>query len=228
MRPRLAQVLSGFAALIIVSTAGDLYAQKKSRGDAEQIAKVALARFQAKDYATAARLFLEAFELSNDPGPLWNAAKAFQTASMFEDAQNAWEAFLGLSKITEKERVEATLFLEAIRAKLKPKPDPKVETATVAVSTPKPNPAIKATPEPQPSTSSNAWWLIGGGGLVAVGSGALWLFAQNQLQDLEDSLVPTIWRVDLLRSAETKPKTSSIKSTGNDNSVLACSSGRQP
>jgi hypothetical protein len=168
---------------------------------AEQVATAALDRFRAKDYATAARLFLEAHELSKSIGPLWNAAKAFHAAHMLTEAKQTWERFLSLSGSTEKEREEARRYLKEIRKQIQAiveaeasdstsSGEPETSTTTVDLALNKSQPkdlpknlVVTVTPK-----DDGAWWLIGGGGVLAVSAGALWFVADQQLAALDEKL----------------------------------------
>jgi hypothetical protein len=172
------------------------------------IAREAVVRFRANDFSEAGRLFLEAFELSKRPAQLYNAAKAFEQASMPEKALELWSRYATLDGLTPKQADEAAEHIRALKeglesaaarkaeahgedARAAPEPaeertiaPPRAQVSRQEVT------AVESTPEPQRESGSPmlSWLLMGAGVELMADALIVWFVAQHQLDDLDRSL----------------------------------------
>lgn len=96
---------------------------------AEELALQARARFQAKDFVEAAKLFMQAYGKDPKPALVFNAARAYEEAGMYGDAAGLFRLFVSISQDADgvakaKERLaalEAKTAPAAGAAKVEPK-----------------------------------------------------------------------------------------------------------
>jgi len=156
------------------------HAQPPELADAEKKARQALVEYQSGQYEAAGRLFLEAWQLSGQPTPLRNAAKAFELAGALDDAIVHWSVFATLPEVSREDREEARRHVLDIREKLqKPVIAPPPEPA------PRPDPAVQKGND---AAVVGTWTLIGSGAALVVTGGALFGVAESQLRDLDVAL----------------------------------------
>src|SRR5262245_17613242 len=88
----------------------------KGKKEAAKLARKAKQHYQRSEFLEAAQLFLKAYELSNVPSQLRNAAKSFEKADALEQALTQWERYRSL-RISRDERLEADAHLDLIHEK---------------------------------------------------------------------------------------------------------------
>ena len=142
--------------------------------DAEVTLQRAAERFRAKDFDTAAKLFMQAYAKTHRPDAVFNAARAYETAGKSGDAAGLFRLYISLTD-------DADGILEARQhlAKLAPKEPavaPQIHApASVAQPLTSPSTTVAVAP-PQPSrlpailTSGCAFVAVAGGvALLLVG-----------------------------------------------------------
>ena len=147
---------------------------------AEILAQRAIAAFRAGEHQQAGELFLRAYQLSGRATPLRNAAKAFETAGLLDQALVHWSVYAALDGLSTADRTEARKHVLEIRKKLgKLPPDrpPDPPSRSLIVSR---------------SVERTAGYAILGTGIAALGTGALlWGLASADLGDLDEQLGTT-------------------------------------
>lgn len=167
---------------LLVSAAAQ--AQPPELADAEQKARQALVEYQSGQFEAAGRLFLEAWQLSGQPTPLRNAAKAFELAGMLDDAIVHWSVFATLPEVSLEDRAEARRHVLDIREKLQ-KPVIKPPPDRPPLVDPQPDPALQGSDD---AAVAGTWTLIGSGAALVITGGALFGVAETQLRDLDVAL----------------------------------------
>ncbi|MEY3014063.1 MAG: hypothetical protein RIT45_2798 [Pseudomonadota bacterium] len=90
---------------------------KRERAEAERLTADAVARFKAKAYDEAARLFMQAYELAREPTSVFNAARAKEDGGRLGEARALYELYLRIGTSPEGV-VDARRRIEAIDARV--------------------------------------------------------------------------------------------------------------
>lgn len=171
--------LTSFTAPLLAKPA-KLTAEEKRHEEAKRHFEEAKLFHKKGDYIKAAAAFMLAYSKSNKPATLYNAARAYQHAGMYEQAIPLFEEYLTRSDATEDGKKDAQKYIEDMKTELEkrknpPPPDPPKVTLPLA-----PTPT---TPEPPPApTKILPWVLISAGSLVALGSTGGLLWAESEFQ----------------------------------------------
>lgn len=168
-------------ALLVSATA---QAQPPGVANAEQKARQALVEYQSGQFEAAGRLFLQAWQLSGQPTPLRNAAKAFELAGVLDDAIVHWSVFATLPEVSMEDRAEARRHVLDIREKLQ-KPVIKPPPAPPSLANPQGDPALQNAND---DAVAGTWALISSGAALVITGGALFGVAETQLRDLDVAL----------------------------------------
>lgn len=136
--------------------------------DAETLAKVAHERFQTKDFASSASLYLQAFAKSKNLTTLFNAGRSYEEAGNKTEAIATFKLYITLAT-----DAEAVLNAKERIAKLEAKPSSVVVQSPVVVrqATPVATPVVKQQGFVQPNSDHTAAWMTSGGAVVALGTG---------------------------------------------------------
>lgn len=169
------------AATLWLAGPGDAAAKAPPPDDtrAEAVVREALAEYQAKHYAKAAELFLEAFELSRRPTPLRNAAKASEQDGQLERALSHWSLYLTLEELGPEDRAEAREHILHVRAQLEARAarvEPPLVVSRAASS------AVSRLP---------AYVGLGTGLVLGVAGAVLFGLGSRDLDDLDEALART-------------------------------------
>jgi hypothetical protein len=188
------------------------FAQSKGKKEAAKLARRAKKHYQRSEFLEAAQLFLKAYELSNVPSQLRNAAKSFEKADALEQAMVQWERYRGL-RISRDERLEADAHIDLIHEKQrKVQVQDQVEAARIAAENarleaeaaknavnearnlpppppPPPEVVIRSTEPKDDSAPIFPWLVIGAGAVLGIVSAVLWAVAQNNLDTLNKRLM---------------------------------------
>lgn len=160
--------------------------EEKRLEEAKKHFKQAKEFYSKGEFIKAAAAFMIAYSKSNEPATLFNAARAYQHAGMFEQAIPLFEEYLTRSDATEDGKKDARKYIEDMKAELEkrknpPPPDPPKVTLPLA-----PTPTTPEPPPPAP-TKILPWVLIGAGSLVALGSTVGLLSAESEFQAINGS-----------------------------------------
>lgn len=177
------------ALLLSTSMTSPVVAQtKKELIAAEAKAKVANKRHEEGQYLEAAVLFKAAYDLSKRPNWLFNCARMYQKAGRYEESIALFREYLKVSPDEEgKAEAEAhimameTTLAEKKRAQPPPTPAGPANSDPPKVTFVGPETDDTVVQEvPPPPGRALTYSLLGGGALIAIGSGAgLWIADEN-------------------------------------------------
>ena len=153
---------------------------------AEELALQARARFQAKDFVEAAKLFMQAYGKDPKPALVFNAARAYEEAGMYGDAAGLFRLFVSISQDAEG-TAKAKERLAAMEAKSAPaaaaaKADPKASAPI----------GVRESAMPQSSAAEPAWprWAVTGSAAAFVVGGVA-LMAVARADSYAAAALPT-------------------------------------
>lgn len=165
---------------------------------AEAKALEAKAYFKNGLFREAADTFMEAYALSKAPDMMYNAARAYEQATMYERAKALFETYLGLDGVTDDGKRDAEARIQGCQAHIaeraaRDRPDParlapdspgSAKPAPVSAPVGAPAPVAKPAPAPAATTAlavpgpdRTAWILVSSGAAALVGAGALYGWA---------------------------------------------------
>lgn len=127
-------------ALATICAPRQVLAVQHDMAQAEALALKAGALFKAGVFGKAADLYLKAFALSNRPLMIYNAARALEQDSQWEEARALFLHYLRLDGVPEDARAEASRRVAAIEARAK----------VPSAETPVPTPAQPLAEAPRP------------------------------------------------------------------------------
>lgn len=145
------------------TTTNAVASPKPQTASSEVLSAVAKDRFAAKDFVTAADLYLQAYAKSNNPNTLFNAARSYEEAGNKTAALSTYQLYVKLSTSADG-IIDAQEHIAKLNGVTKP--------ANAA-----PQPAIsQPTPvAPKPGINTAAW-LTTGGSAVTIGGGVILMF----------------------------------------------------
>jgi hypothetical protein len=197
------------ALLCIAAPAFAAPSKKTENQRAAEIAMKAVRLYRAGQNAEAAKLFLEAYEISKRPAQLRNAAKAYEEGGMLDQSLELWTRYRDHEGVNKDEKAEADAHIQLIAEK---KRNTEISKAAEAAQAAAEQARIAAEAaqsraeeaskqatlvqetriEPQDEgTNVGSLVMIGGGGAAAIAGGVFWFLSSSRLTKLDQKIADT-------------------------------------
>jgi tetratricopeptide (TPR) repeat protein len=149
----------------------------QASGEAQRLYREGQQSYDDGNYATAIESWTRSYELSREPGLLFNLGQAYRLAGRCADALGAYRKFVELDlKSTKRELAQGFIAELTPKCGNKPKTKPKVEVKPVA-------PVVISTTKSRGRTKRIAGISIAGGGVLLIGLGAYYGHRADVLGD---------------------------------------------
>lgn len=198
-----------FALAFLLAPVQTIAAPKKSDNQrAADISMKAVRLYRAGQNAEAAKLFLEAYQISKRPAQLRNAAKAYEESDRLDQSLELWTRYKEHEGVNKDERAEAEAHIQLIAEKKKNAEIARAATAAQAAAEQARRAAeaaqIQAAEaskqaslvqetriDSEEKSHAGAFALIGGGGAAAIAGGVFWFVAASRLTKLDQKIDET-------------------------------------